>query len=147
MQGHFTVARRFFFPLLLQGIREGSWAKIDTAIYALNVYNTFVGSIVTVLLWGDLVLTGGTSFTSLYTVAPLVFNILTVAIYAQFPLAMIMEKAPLKSYKGLITYIVFLLSWWPITFYAFFTQNNKQWSHTEHTRVIRLDEVQSKQVS
>jgi hypothetical protein len=40
-----------------------------------------------------------------------------------------------------------MLSWWPITIYAFFTQNNKQWSHTQHTRVIRLEEVQSKQVS
>jgi hypothetical protein len=41
---------------------------------------------------------------------------------------------------------LFQLSWLPITFYAFFTQNNKTWSHTQHTRVIRLEEVQSKQV-
>lgn len=147
MQGHFDVARRYFFPLLWQGLKEGNWAKIDTAIYALNVYNLFVGSILTVVLWVDNYLPGKPYFTSLYEQAPFFFALLMLANILQFPLALVIEKAPLKIYRTLITYPLFLLSWWPVTFYAFFTQNNKQWSHTQHTRVIRLEEVQSKQAS
>ncbi|WP_010499536.1 glycosyltransferase family 2 protein [Paenibacillus elgii] len=147
MQGHFNVARRYFFPLFWKGIKEGSWAKIDTAVYALNVYNLFIGSIVTVVLWIDMTLPGVPNFSSLFQIAPSFFAIFSVLTYAQFVIALILEKAPWKSYKYLITFPLFLLSWWPITFYAFFTQNNKQWSHTEHTRVIRLEDMQSKQAS
>ncbi|UUZ90650.1 hypothetical protein LJK87_32905 [Paenibacillus sp. P25] len=147
MQGHFDVARRYFFPLFWQGIKEGRWSKIDTAVYALNVYNLFIGSIVTVFLWIDLTVPASPKFTSLYQIAPGFFAAFSVLTYAQFLIALVLEKAPWKSYKYLVTFPLFLLSWWPITFYAFFTQNNKQWSHTEHTRVIRLEEVQSKQAS
>jgi cellulose synthase/poly-beta-1,6-N-acetylglucosamine synthase-like glycosyltransferase len=147
MQGHFDVARRYFFPLLWEGIKERSWTKIDSAIYAANVYVLFLGSILTMVLWLDMSIPGLWKITSLYNTAPWLFGGITVAQYIQFPLAMMMEKAPKTTYKWIIFYPVFLLSWWPITFYAFFTQNNKQWSHTQHTRVIRLEEVQSKQVS
>ncbi|MNL76844.1 hypothetical protein D3C87_2028770 [compost metagenome] len=69
-------------------------------------------------------------------------NILT------FVLAMALEKVKFKKvYLYLLVFPVYLISWYPITFYAFFTQNNKQWSHTQHTRVLRLEEVQSKQAS
>jgi cellulose synthase/poly-beta-1,6-N-acetylglucosamine synthase-like glycosyltransferase len=147
MQGHFDVARRYFFPLLWAGIKERNWAKIDSAIYAANVYTLFIGSILTVFMYLAMSIPGVHHFTSLYDYAPWLFGVLTVMQYAQFPLAMAIEKAPRQTYKWIVLFPVFLLSWWPITFYAFFTQNNKQWSHTQHTRVIRLEEVQSKQVS
>lgn len=147
MQGHFDVARRYFLPLLWQGIKDRSWTKIDTAIYALNVYITLFSAIISMALWIDIALPGEAFFTSLFTLAPAVFNTIMILTYAMFPLSLVLEKAPIKVYKYLILFPLFLLSWWPITIYAFFTQNNKQWSHTEHTRVIRLEEVQSKQVS
>ncbi|MCP3774357.1 glycosyltransferase family 2 protein [Paenibacillus sp. MZ04-78.2] len=147
MQGHFNVARRYFFPLLWKGIKEGNWTKIDNAIYAANVYNVLIASIVTVVLFIDMTLPGVPMFNSLFKIAPSFFAAFTVVTYAMFMIALVMEKAPLKSYKYLITFPLFLLSWWPITLYAFFTQNNKQWSHTEHTRVIRLEDMKSKQAS
>lgn len=147
MQGHFDVARRYFLPLAWQGIKEGNWAKLDTAVYALNVYNLFVGGIVGVILWTDSIITNTHYFTSLFEQAPFWFNMLMIFNLLQFPIALIMEKAPLKVWRSLISFPIYLLSWYPVTFYAFFTQNNKQWSHTQHTRVIRLEEVHSKQAS
>ncbi|TBL69309.1 glycosyltransferase family 2 protein [Paenibacillus thalictri] len=147
MQGHFDVARRYFFPLFWQGLKERNWAKLDSAVYAINVYTLFIGSLLTVFLWVDIALPGVRSYTSIYDFSPVFFTVLTTLTYIQFPLALLIEKAPWKTYKYLLLFPIFLLSWWPITFYAFFTQNNKQWSHTEHTRVIRLEEMQSKQVS
>ncbi|SDE21899.1 Glycosyltransferase, catalytic subunit of cellulose synthase and poly-beta-1,6-N-acetylglucosamine synthase [Paenibacillus sp. UNCCL117] len=145
MQGHFDVCRRYFFPLLWAGIRDRSWTKIDTAVYALNVYNVFVSSILTVVLWINMIIPNVENFPSLFQIAPALFAAYSILSYGQFVVALVLEKAPLKTYKYLITFPIYMLSWWPITFYAFFTQNNKQWSHTEHTRVIRLEEVQSKQ--
>lgn len=148
MQGHFEVARRYFFPLLWQGIRERSWAKIDTAIYTFNVYNVLLGFVFSAILWVDIALPGTPHFSSLYDYVPTwLLTVVTAAVYLGFPLAMAFEKVKSwKMYASLITYPIFLASWWPITLYAFFTQNNKQWSHTQHTRVIRLEDVQSKQV-
>jgi cellulose synthase/poly-beta-1,6-N-acetylglucosamine synthase-like glycosyltransferase len=147
MQGHFDVAKRYFFPLLWQGIKERSWTKIDAAIYSANVYNFFFGSIVSVVIWIKAITPGWADMPGFYEMYPGVINTITLAIYILLPVSMLMEKAPWKIYFYLIVYPIFMLSWWPITIYAFFTQNNKQWSHTQHTRVIRLEEVQSKQVS
>jgi cellulose synthase/poly-beta-1,6-N-acetylglucosamine synthase-like glycosyltransferase len=147
MQGHFDVAKRYFFPLLWQGIKEGSWTKIDAAVYSANVYNFFFGSILSVALWIKTMTPGWADIPGFYEMYPGVINTITLSIYILLPASMLMEKAPGKIYLYLILYPIFMLSWWPITVYAFFTQNNKQWSHTQHTRVIRLEEVQSKQVS
>ncbi len=147
MQGHFDVARRYFFPLVWQGLKEGNWAKVDTAVYALNVYNLFLSGIITIMLYADQLRAGGPYFTSLFENAPWFFGVLYLLNVLVFPLALYMERAPKKIWKSLLLFPVFLVSWYPVTFYAFFTQNNKQWSHTQHTRVLRLEEVQSKQAS
>jgi len=143
MQGHFEVARKFFFPLLWQGIKEGSWKKLDAALVSVNVYNLFLGSIFAVTLW--ICGLAGVDIASKMAIPPMVFNVLSILIYAQFAVAIFLEKAPKSMYKWLLSFLVFMFSWWPITFYAFFTQNNKQWSHTQHTRVIRLEDMRGKQ--
>jgi cellulose synthase/poly-beta-1,6-N-acetylglucosamine synthase-like glycosyltransferase len=145
MQGHFDVARRYFFPLLMQGIRERSWTKLDAAFYSVNAYNFLFGCITAVCIWSS-ILTGWYSMPNLYEEAPAVLNGVVLSIYALLPVSLYMEQASRKTYKYLLLYPIFMFSWWPITFYAFFTQNNKQWSHTQHTRVLRLEEVQGKQI-
>ncbi|MBD2844233.1 glycosyltransferase family 2 protein [Paenibacillus sp. IB182496] len=145
-QGHFDVARKYFLPLLWRGIRERSFVKLDAAFYVFNAYTFLVGLIVTVLMWIVMVLPGEPLFDSLYELMPYWVMVPYVAYsIIQFPLVMMLERVKSKSYLYLLLFPVYLLSWAPITVYAFFTQNNKQWSHTEHTRVIRFEEVQSKQ--
>lgn len=148
MQGHFDVARRYFFPLLWSGLKEASWTKIDASIYALNAYNFLFGGVVTALLWIDQAVNfGNPHFSSLFEQAPLFFALLYGVNLVVLPIALIVEKVPGKIWKPLLLFPAFMVSWYPITLYAFFTQNNKQWSHTQHTRAIRLEEVQSKQAS
>lgn len=146
MQGHFAVARRYFFPLMWQGLKEMNLSKIDTAIYTINVYNVMFGFIFSAILYADKLLPGEPHFASLYDYLPsLLVMTLTAIIYIQFPIALMLEKVKSwRIYLSLITYPIFLASWWPITVYAFFTQNNKTWSHTQHTRVIRMEEIQGK---
>ncbi|GIO14165.1 glycosyl transferase family 2 [Cohnella xylanilytica] len=147
MQGHFDIARRYMLPTLWQGLKERSWVKIDAAFYIFNAYNFLIGFMLTATLWFDLLLPGEPHFDSIYSVFPSWLAVpIALYIYAQCPLAMLLEKVNWRSYVRLITFPIFFFSWWPITFWAFFTQNNKTWSHTQHTRVLRLEEVQGKQM-
>ncbi|MDP4095423.1 glycosyltransferase [Paenibacillus sp. P96] len=147
MQGHFTVARRYFFPLIWQSIKQGSLIKFDMALYAMNVYTTLLTFLMTAAMWVDTVVFNGPNITSLYNYLPLWIGVAAIGLnIATFMTAMALEKVTYKKvYLYLVLFPIYLISWFPITFYAFFTQNNKQWSHTEHTRVVRLEEVQSKQ--
>jgi hypothetical protein len=147
MQGHFDISRRYMLPLIWQGLKERSWVKIDAAFYVFNAYNFLLGFLITSVLWFDLLLPGNSHFDSIYSIAPdwLVLPI-TIYIYLQCPIAMLLEKVSWRIYFRLVLFPIFFFTWWPITFYAFFTQNNKTWSHTQHTRVIRLEEVQGKQM-
>ncbi|MGN7456455.1 glycosyltransferase family 2 protein [Paenibacillus pasadenensis] len=149
MQGHFTVARQYFFPLLWASIKERNFVKFDAALYSFSVYSTLLGFVGTVVIWIDYVLPADNVFSSIYAYLPFWVPAVALASAAlMFPLVMALEGIKSgKMYAHLLSMIVFQLSWLPITFYAFFTQNNKQWSHTQHTRVIRLEEVQSKQAS
>src|SRR5690606_6787276 len=110
-------ARRYFFPLMWQGLKERSWAKIDTAFYTLNVYNALFAFIFTTVLWVNFFMPGVTKFSSLYDHLPGAFvATLTFLIYLQFPIALILEKVKSwKMYVSLITFPIFLLSWYPIT--------------------------------
>lgn len=149
MQGHFNVARNYFFPLLWASIKERSLVKFDAAIYSFSVYNTLFGLLLTVTLWIDMVLPANDVIHSMYSYLPWwLVAIAAAATVLQFPAAMMMEKVrSWKMYAHLLTLPFFLVSWLPITFYAFFTQNNKKWSHTQHTRVVRIEEVQGKSTS
>jgi cellulose synthase/poly-beta-1,6-N-acetylglucosamine synthase-like glycosyltransferase len=147
MQGHFTVARRYFFPLLWQSIKERSLVKFDLAVYGANVYVVLLTFLMTAVLWVDTAIFSGPHIANIYGYFPLWVGFVAIGLnILTFLLSMALEKVTFaKVYLYLILFPIYLLSWYPITFYAFFTQNNKQWSHTQHTRVVRLDEVQSKQ--
>ncbi|PQP82571.1 glycosyl transferase family 2 [Paenibacillus sp. PCH8] len=147
MQGHFTVARRYFFPLLWQAIKERSLVKFDLAVYGANVYVVLLTFLMTAVMWVDMAIFNGPHIANIYGYFPLWVGFLAIGLnILTFLLSMALEKVTFaKVYLYLILFPIYLLSWYPITFYAFFTQNNKQWSHTQHTRVVRLDEVQSKQ--
>lgn len=146
MQGHFDVARNYFFPLLWASIKERNLVKFDAAIYTISVYNTLLGFILTMALWVDMAIPARDVIHSLYNSMPWWLTAIALtAIVMQFPVALMIENVKSrKMYAHLLTLPLFLISWWPITLYAFFTQNNKTWSHTQHTRVVRIEEVQSK---
>jgi len=148
MQGHFDVARRYFFPLLLDALKERNFIKFDAALYSVTVYNVLIAFLATTALWIDNLLPAANRFFSIYEALPgwTVGVVMTISAI-QFPAALVLERVKeWRVYAHLLTMPLFLLSWWPITLFAFFTQNNKQWSHTQHTRVIRLEEVRGKQM-
>ena len=100
--------------------------------------------IFTFILLVDQLLPGEKHLFTLYDFVPYwIGNLFILVAYLQFPVVMALERVKSwKLYASLLAFPLFLMSWYPITFHAFFTQNNKQWSHTQHTRVLKLDDVQ-----
>lgn len=148
MQGHFSIAFRYFIPLLWRSIKGRSITKLDTALYTVTVYNVLISSILTIILFMDQLSQVEPKFESIYYFLPGWVVILAALVSClQFPLAMALEKVKSwRLYLNLLLFPIFLITWWPITIYAFFTQNNKTWSHTQHSRVLRLEEVQGKKM-
>ncbi|MNW64310.1 hypothetical protein D3C74_425850 [compost metagenome] len=117
------------------------------ALYGLNVYIVLLTFLMTVAMWIDIAFFGGPNIENIYVQLPAWTGVIAIGLnVATFVIAMILEKVTFKKvYLYLLLFPIYAISWYPITVYAFFTQNNKQWSHTQHTRVVRLEEVQSKQ--
>lgn len=99
MQGHFTVARRYFFPLLWQSIKHRSLIKFDMALYGLNVYIVLLTFLMTVAMWIDIAFFGGPNIENIYVQLPAWTGVIAIGLnVATFVLAMILEKVTFKKY-------------------------------------------------
>ncbi|KEO81272.1 glycosyltransferase family 2 protein [Tumebacillus flagellatus] len=143
MQGHFDCASRYFWPLLGKSIKHRNWHMLDAALYLFQPMRLLIILVTSLVLYLQLVMPHWWAVTNVQRVMlPTNYWILVnLLLYAQLPLSMYLEKAGWRSYLALPLYPIFLLTWFPITVVAFFTKNNKTWSHTVHSRAIRLDEL------
>lgn len=141
MQGHIFCARRYFFRIIALAIKNRNWSQFDAALYLFQPFRFVMYISYLFMLYFQV----GTSlimklhFTA---VLPNWFWIsVSILLYLQTPLILWIEKKPLKAYLGYFPYLLFCLSWVPVTIYAFFTSNNQTWIHTKHTRSIKIDDV------
>ncbi len=143
MQGHFDCASRYFWPLMGKSIKNRNWAMLDAALYLFQPMPVLIILFTTIILYLQWMMPSWWAITDIQDVMlPTPYwVVINIFLYAQLPLSMILEKAHWKSYLYLPIFPIFLLTWFPITLFAYFTKNNKKWSHTEHTRAIRLDEL------
>lgn len=143
MQGHFNCASRYFMPLLWSAIKTRNWPQLDAAVYLFQPMRLFIIFITSIILYLQYAMPGWWAAPDIQRVImpKEYWLIINLGLWMQLPAAMLLEKANWRSYIGLILYPIFLLTWFPITAIAFFTKNNKTWSHTVHNRAIRLDEL------
>ncbi|WP_019119900.1 glycosyltransferase family 2 protein [Brevibacillus massiliensis] len=141
MQGHYDVAGRYIGSMLKNAIKAGRLGMLDAAFYLFQPMYVLIMTMMSVLFLARFFDTGGMfSFTQLlpswllYGTTALIYLLPFVALY--------LDKVPLKGYLGLLLLPFFFLTWLPIFFYAFFTKKNQVWSHTSHTRAIRIEEMQ-----
>jgi len=143
MQGHFDCASRYFGPLLGKSIKQRNWQMLDAALYLFQPMRLLIILLSTLILVLQSWMPDWWRFTDIQKVMfPWEYWLaINIGLWAQLPLSMVLEKANWKTYLWLPVYPIFLLTWFPITVVAYFTKKNKTWSHTVHTRAIRLDEV------
>lgn len=151
MQGYADVSGRYFFKLLIKGIKERSLTAIDCAIYTVQPVLFIIMGIVTVI---GLVQVGFNAFGYLSgktgimgSVNINIFTILTVAftafLYLYTPFLLILDKK--LDVKILLYYIImpiYQITWFPIAIQGILKKNDKEWSHTKHTRSVDIDELE-----
>jgi len=139
-QGQIDVASRYLLILLIRGLKERKQMYFDAVIHLFQPYFLVI---TTAFLAVQVVPFLQQYYTNLFLeVIPwYMWQIVSVGITVFMVIAMILDKVPLKAYRGLILYPVFMYSWVPIIIVGFIHRNNKDWSHTKHTRSISYSEM------
>ena len=81
-------------------------------------------------------------YTNIYNFMP--SQLMTAIMLGQYILPMIILfkiRAKWKSWLYMLLYPVFIYSWIPIIFLGFIHRNEHEWSHTQHTRAMSMDDI------
>ena len=153
MQGFADVFTQYFFPLMKKGITKGSFIMIDCAIYSIQP--------ILLILTGISALYGivhGLYYLSdtlaqmpiLHLGQPMSPSdlgsvVVQIAQVLLSPVMMLIDKKlSLKSMLAYITCPVYLVTWMPLAVMGILHKNKKEWAHTEHTRAIKIHDIDQK---
>ncbi len=144
MRGHFRCSERYTIPLIVRGVREMNWAKLDAALYLFQPTSFLIifAAAITLLFQAS-----GTSPTWLSTVfsiiPPWVMLSLNFLVILQMIVALLLDGVSWVSFLAIPLFPIFTLTWIPVIVTALFTRKNSTWNHTVHTRAIHHHELQS----
>jgi len=139
-QGQVDVASRYFWILLVKGLRKRSFIYIDAAIH---LFQPALVMIATFFMLINLIGVFQPHYTQIFTlVMPWTgWQILSVLQYFYPIAALVLDRIPWRAYVGLLFYPIFIYSWIPIVFLGFLNRKDRRWEHTKHTRSISYEEV------
>lgn len=146
MQGHCDVASRYFAKLIKKGIKERKLSCIDCAVYLIQPVRIIAAGIITFFAYVQTFYPeGNLGFIQISYLfgnswiwsAIVIFQML----YMPFVILYERREISLKMIWYYVTYMFYNLTWVPIAVQGFFGRNNTEWSHTQHTRTISMDEL------
>lgn len=151
MQGFADVCSRYFFKLLKMGIKEKSFTAIDCALYTIQpiLFILFgLATVAGVVSFGMESYRYVTNFSDLSYIANInIYSVFTymfaLLAYLYVPILLIVEGK--LDFKILIYYIImplYVITWLPICIQAILSRDNKEWSHTLHTRSININDLE-----
>lgn len=139
-QGHFDVASRYIPRLLAEGIKRRDLRILDGVLHLLQPHFLVLSTTFVILSYVYHIIPFYTNV--LYMILPVeVWTIIAIGQYI-FPVIVLAKiKAQWKSWWYLIFYPLFVYSWIPITFMGYFHRNDREWSHTQHTRSLSYHDI------
>lgn len=150
MQGFSDVCSRYFFRLLKKAIKDRDFIALDCALYTVQpitiilIGTAMIISTINYLLKAfnliSSVNSGVTVNVGMYITWAILVGVLQF-IYTPFILVL-EKKLDLKIFWYYIIYPIYSLSWLPISIQGMLDKDNKEWSHTEHTRSISIEELE-----
>lgn len=150
MQGFADVASRYFFKLLKKSIVELDFTALDCALYSVQPIVIVVLGIAMLIDAVNKVLNFISNFNINMDFSNMIINRLTITIliisilqFMYTPIILILEKK--LSFKVFLYYLVFpiyTITWLPISILGLLDKNNKEWSHTLHTRSINISDLE-----
>ncbi len=144
MQGHWSTALRYSKPLLHSFLfrKKGRMRALDMLIYVWQP--AFV-----LLMGANLLLSAAQWFFGTtwfypwlitYVPAP-VWGVLGAIGFSLPLLAFVLERSNWRAFAYFPMYLLFNVSWIPVTVEALRHIHNTEWVHTEHNRAINLEEI------
>lgn len=139
LQGHWDCAYKYTIPLLKDFIKTRRWMSLDGIIYLLQPSRIAIHSFVLVAFVLKLFIP---NFWFSKLLLPAWLWGITLFIGYGIPiLILINERVGLNRILGLFSYFIFGLSWYPLAIQGWFKRKNKEWTHTKHTRSVKIDEL------
>lgn len=139
-QGHFDIAGRYIPRMIIEGIKRRDIRILDGVLHLLQPHFLLLSTTFVLLSYIYYLVPFYTNI--LYKIIPVeVWTIIAIGQYI-FPVIVLAKiRAQWKSWFYLILYPLFVYSWVPITFLGFLHRNEREWSHTQHTRGLSYHEV------
>ncbi len=148
MQGHADVASRFFGKLMKKAFKEKKMMCFDCAVYLIQPARVIASGLVTLFAWLQIAYPDGNIgfFQMSYLFTPIVWNTFVVLQMMYMPIVIAYERKEftLRMFWGYLTFMVYNLTWIPITIQGIIDKNKTEWSHTKHTRQISIEEFNRK---
>lgn len=152
MQGFADVSHRYFFKLIKKAVKDLDFKALDCALYSIQP--------IIILLFGfsmamstinyvnralDMIL----NINEVLSMYIMNFNMVTFAAiiisvfqFIYTPFILILEnKLDLKIFFYYIIYPIYAVTWIPISIQGILRKNDKEWSHTTHTRNVKINDL------
>lgn len=151
MQGFSDVASRFFFKLLLKGIRDFDIVAIDCALYTIQPFVVIGFGISTLLTFAQSMLNFPMNvflikffLNSTLGIGDKMWNIIMLAQFIYIPIVLMLDrKLDFKILLWYVLYPLYTFTWVPIAIQGVIDKNSKEWCHTLHTRQISIDDIEN----
>lgn len=145
LKGHWLLFAEHFLPLLGAAWRQRSWQRLDVALHLLNplvlvltLVSMAAGSLAPLLSRPDVDLLQMPWVRWLPTWA---WVTLALIGYLWPLVGMLLERVPARAYLYYAAYIPYAMTWMPISVVGWWQRHDRRWSHTRHTRALRLEDL------
>ncbi len=143
MQGHADCASRFLKPLFKKAFKDMDLVAFDCAVYLFQPIRFIFIGLITLMMWIQTVFPESPFYNIKYVFPIGVWFIFVILQFLYGPLIIMAErKFNIKVLLGFVIYPLYCLTWIPITIQGFMSKDNKNWSHTAHTREITINELE-----
>jgi len=143
MQGHADCISRFANSLFKKALKEHNIIAFDCGVYLFQPVRFLFIGLLTLMMWIQSIFPD-TPFFSLKDLFPIeVWYVFVTIQFFYGPLVVLAaRKLNFKVFAGFLVYPLYCLTWAPITIQGFLRKNEKNWSHTIHTRKISINDLE-----
>jgi len=139
MQGQADCIARFLRPLVLQSLKKRDMVAFDLAMYLVQpiiiVVNFFclIMGIFFMVVSSQAMTSAASNMLTAFFIGLLYLNVIFLILERRYSL---------KTLAFFFTFPFYNLTWAPIVIKGFKNRNQKEWSHTLHSRVLDISEMQ-----
>ncbi|SHE89274.1 glycosyltransferase family 2 protein [Clostridium fallax] len=151
MQGFADVSSRYFLKLMKKALKNFDFVAFDCALYSIQPIIIILLGIAMILNFVNYFkMAPGMVMSVVNTINTANFNMTIFAVvllgilqFIYLPFILLLDKKlSLKAFWYYIILPIFSLTWIPISVQGILHKNDKEWSHTLHTRSVKIRELE-----